>query len=259
MANLHTSATAAGSAGMNGAAAQPTGATNISAKNLADFDHRCEVLRERLSNAGFLANKGLGNEVGFYLFCYDPALELHTRAFTKKLASEAAQGVLGCNILEYNLYDVFLMLCERSRILDRIPAMEERRGLERLEMQLKRAIGVDDFANAIAEASAAGLSIVTGGMEAPEGATPVAATNANGLATPNNTATTRQSSVVFLTGVGEVYPVLRLHGLFETLQQRGCFQDIPVVAFYPGKYTGQSLSLFGSLADGNYYRAFDLL
>lgn len=65
--------------------------------------------------------------------------------------------------------------------------------------------------------------------------------------------------VVFITGVGEIYPVLRLHGLFETLQQQGVFSDVPVVAFYPGRYTGQSLSLFSKLPDGNYYRAFDLI
>ena len=53
--------------------------------------------------------------------------------------------------------------------------------------------------------------------------------------------------------------MLRLHGLFETLQQQGVFSDVPVVAFYPGRYTGQSLSLFSKLPDGNYYRAFDLI
>ncbi len=224
----------------------------ISAKSLADFDHRCEVLRERLGNEGFLANKGLGNEVGFYLFCYDPALELHVRAFTGKLASDAASGALGCNVTEYNLYDVFLGLCERSCILDMIPAMEERRGLECLEMQLTRAISVDDFVDAIAEAAACGRSIATRATSAA--GAPVSTAPATSAVNLNES-----PSAVLLTGVGEVYPVLRLHGLFETLQQRGCFQNIPVVAFYPGVYTGQSLSLFGHMADGNYYRAFDLL
>ena len=37
------------------------------------------------------------------------------------------------------------------------------------------------------------------------------------------------------------------------------FDDIPVVLFYPGEYTGQSLTLFNEFADDNYYRAFNLL
>ena len=256
MTNMNATATAnLDFAAASGARSCASGAS-VSAKSLADFDHRCEVLRERLGNEGFLANKGLGNEVGFYLFCYDPALELHVRAFAGKLTTDADTGVLGCNVLEYNLYDVFLALCERSRILNKIPAMEERRGLERLETQLKRAIGVDDFADAIAEAAAQGRSIATVYGQ-PSGDGGSAANETQPVA--SSTAASGAPSVVLLTGVGEVYPVLRLHGLFETLQQRGCFQNIPVVAFYPGVYTGQSLSLFNSLKDGNYYRAFDLL
>lgn len=190
--------------------------------SLEALDRRIAVLRERLQSPGFLANKGLGNEVGFYLFCYDPALELRVRALVAKLVDESRTGVLPCNITEYNLYDTFLGLCEQARILDKIPAMEQRRGLAKLETQLKRAIKVEDFARTMAGER-------------------------------------RPSDVAFVTGVGEVYPVMRLHGLFETLQQQGTFQNIPVVAFYPGKYTGQSLSLFGRLSDGNYYRAFDLI
>ena len=214
MTNNHASASAASYA--------PSRLDRATQRAIEDFDARCTVLRERLQNPGFLANKGLGNEVGFYLFCYDPALELRARAFVAKLARESQTGALPCRICEFNLYDTFLGICEQTRILDRIPAMEQRRGLERLESQLKRAVGVEDFAQAMA------------GVRQP-------------------------GDVAFITGVGEVYPVLRLHGLFETLQQRGTFANIPVVAFYPGKYTGQSLSLFGKLQDGNYYRAFDLI
>ena len=41
-----------------------------------DLARREAVLRERLADPDFLANRGLGNEVGIYLFCYDPALEV---------------------------------------------------------------------------------------------------------------------------------------------------------------------------------------
>ena len=213
----HTNTFAASNA--NAATALPDRAAQ---RAIEDFDARCAVLRERLQNPDFLANKGLGNEVGFYLFCYDPAFELRVRAFTAKLQRDAQTGALPCRIQEHNLYDAFLQLCEQARILDKISAMEQRRGLERLESQLKRAIGVEDFARVMVGEHQLG-------------------------------------DVAFITGVGEVYPLLRLHGLFETLQQHGTFANIPVVAFYPGKYTGQSLSLFEKLQDGNYYRAFDLI
>ena len=188
-----------------------------------EFNQRCGVLRERLQSKDFLANRGLGNEVGFYLFCYDPLLELHARDFAKRLAHDAEANILPCRIVEHNLYDVLLRICERKRILDKIPAQEERRGLEALQRQLQRAADVSEFANEMSQE-------------------------------PH-----KPGDAVLLTGVGEVYPLLRLHGLFEHLQQRELFDDVPVIAFYPGTYNGRSMSLFSRLPDANYYRAFDLL
>lgn len=193
------------------------------AKARNELAHRCEVLRERLGNESFLANKGLSNEVGFYLFCYEPQLELEVRDFVNRLLKESEDGTLGCRIVKRNLFDVFLQICEGKRILDKLPDFEKSQGLEGLRKQLQRSASVSHFTKAMAYDDH------------------------------------RHGDVVFITGVGEIYPILRLHGLFENLQQEGVFSDVPVVAFYPGRYTGQSLSLFSQLPDGNYYRAFDLI
>lgn len=208
--------------------------TTVSARARDEFARRCVVLRERLQDQDFLANRGLGNEVGFYLFCYDPALELEARDYTARLVRDAHSGVLPCRVLELNLYDIFLRICERKRILERIPAQEKRRGLDSLGTLLKRSAGVEAFVETMAEARTE--------WEADAAA-----------AAPDTPA------VALITGVGEIYPILRLHGLFDALQQGGAFADLPVIAFYPGRFTGQSLSLFSRLDDGNYYRAFDLV
>lgn len=64
-------------------------------------------------------------------------------------------------------------------------------------------------------------------------------------------------NVVFITGVGKVYPFVRSHNILNNLQE--VIDKIPVVMFFPGKYDGQSLQLFGKLKDDNYYRAFRLV
>lgn len=63
--------------------------------------------------------------------------------------------------------------------------------------------------------------------------------------------------VLIITGVGEVYPFMRVHNILNNMQSS--FRDVPVVVAYPGTFDGGSLSLFGKLKDGNYYRAFDLI
>jgi hypothetical protein len=61
------------------------------------------------------------------------------------------------------------------------------------------------------------------------------------------------SQVVLLHGVGTAYPLIRSHSLLNRLHAR--FTETPVVLFFPGRYTGTQMSLFGLKTDDNYYRA----
>ena len=191
-----------------------------------DFKTRCARLRERLNDADFLANKGLGNEAGIFTFCYDPTLELEARDYFRRLVADAEAGKLGAGdvkarIHECNLYDVLLQICEGKRILDKLPAQEEKRGCDGLLKQIQRI------------------------------ATPEA------YVTAMDWRPHEPGDVALITGVGEVYPFMRVHNVLNNMQS--AFRDVPVVVAYPGTYDGGSLSLFGKLADGNYYRAFDLI
>ncbi len=68
--------------------------------------------------------------------------------------------------------------------------------------------------------------------------------------------------VIFLSGVGEIYPYIRSHNVLNNLQSTA--KEAPTVLFFPGSYThalatGASLDLFGQLHDDKYYRAFNIL
>ena len=188
------------------------------ASALAEFEERCEAFKSRLQSEDFLRNRGLGNEVGIYTFCYDVRLKSEARSFLEKLKGDPA---LPCRIREANLYDILLDICADKRILDAVPKMEEKRGREQMK---KRLLGV-----ASAEAFAKKMS-----------------------AEEN-----RPGDVLVITGVGEVYPFVRVHNVLDNIQH--LFKNTPVVVMYPGRFDGQTLSLFGKLTDGNYYRAFDLI
>lgn len=191
-----------------------------------DFEKRCTALRERLCDVDFLANKGLGNEAGIFTFCYDPTLELAARDFFKRLSEDADLGKLGANgvkarIVERNLYDVLLSIAEAKRILEKLPAQEQKRGKDGLLKQIQRIATPEAFVEAM------------------------------------DWSQHQAGDVLVITGVGEVYPFMRVHNILNNMQST--FKDIPVVVAYPGTFDGGSLSLFGKLSDGNYYRAFDLI
>lgn len=185
---------------------------------IADFEARCAALKMRLQSEDFLANKGLGNEVGIYTFCYCPRLEPQVRCFFDKLKADPA---LPCNIREANLYDILLDICEDKHILSAIPKMEEKKGASQLMKQLS-------------------------GVASPEA-----------FAAKMSAETNKPGDVLLITGVGEVYPFMRVHNILDNIQH--LFEDAPIVVAYPGRFNGQTLSLFGKLTDGSYYRAFDLI
>jgi hypothetical protein len=67
--------------------------------------------------------------------------------------------------------------------------------------------------------------------------------------------------VMFISGVGEVFPYIRSHNVLNNLQSKA--KEKPTVMFFPGAYThslatGASLDLFGRLHDDKYYRAFNI-
>ena len=66
-----------------------------------------------------------------------------------------------------------------------------------------------------------------------------------------------QLDLLIVKGVGAVYPLLRTHTLLSALHPH--MRDTPLLMLYPGTYNGQSLSLFNTLSDDNYYRAFRLV
>ena len=46
-------------------------------------------IRERISDPNFLENKGLSNEVGIHVFCYDPADELVVQDYIRRIKEES--------------------------------------------------------------------------------------------------------------------------------------------------------------------------
>lgn len=71
-----------------------------------------------------------------------------------------------------------------------------------------------------------------------------------------------EADMVFLTGVGRVYPYIRAHALLNCVQE-AFPEHTPVVVFFPGTYektasTVSVMRLFDRLGADNYYRAFSL-
>ncbi|MFJ1258082.1 DUF1788 domain-containing protein [Cupriavidus sp. CuC1] len=202
----------------------------------ARFDHLLSVI----SSQRFLEMKGLNNDLPFYI-CEFKAVETFEmqrlqRQLINKLANlriDCLQG-RGVKVLEISLYDLTIELLkaregssEGSSLWNEILAAEadvEKDGL--LEL-LQNVLDIKEH-----------LIPAIGECLAQE-----------------------DYDVLFLSGIGEVFPYIRSHNVLNNLQSTA--KDKPTVMFFPGEYRhsleqGASLELFGLLHDDKYYRAFNI-
>jgi hypothetical protein len=188
------------------------------------LEERLDQIEIEIGKEDFRKNKGLGNEVGYYVFDYSPSVELRVREHIKYLKEKNNPNITGYELVIYDLYDLMIDYIEAEGLIEACIQMEEEYGLEYLISSVVQLLNMDQDENFF--------------------------TNYIEENTPEN-------AVVFITGVGKIFPFVRSHDILNKLHQ--VFDRVPVVLFYPGKYDGQTLMLFSEFKDDHYYRAFPLV
>lgn len=191
---------------------------------MASLQERLDLAENFIKKESFRQNKGLGNEVGYYIFDYLAEDELIVREYIEYMKARNARGNEGFELVVCDLYDMIIDILEEEGFLEQCYRFEEKKGLERIIKAVGNLLQVNDDTSLIVERIKE--------------------------RTPKN-------AVVFLVGIGKCYPVLRSHKVLNNLHQ--AIDYVPVVMFYPGKYDGQTLMLFSEIKDDNYYRAFKLV
>lgn len=187
---------------------------------------RSTHLFEVVTSQRFLTKQGLGNEVPFFICPFEASDGFTMDEDRKALVTRIEHA--GTKILDLSLYDLTLELLEDRGLLERVLEIEPQTDKSELKELLQ---GILDPQDHLIPKIAAAISSI-----------------------PHD--------VIFLSGVGEVYPYLRSHNVLNNLQSTA--KEAPTVLFFPGNYThalstGASLDLFGLLHDDKYYRAFNIL
>lgn len=179
-----------------------------------------------LSGERFLKMEGLSNEVPFFIYPYEPEHALDVAKAKKRVKNRLASK--GIEVREVNLYDLSVDVLKQrgdwDEVLEVEPEMDKAEFTEMLQSMLNPQ---QHLAPAIRERLADG-----------------------------------EFDIVFLTGIGEVFPCIRSHNVLNNLQS--VVVGRPMLMFFPGRYEqsdtlGSSLVLFGRLKDDQYYRAKNIL
>lgn len=189
--------------------------------------HRNEKqLRKVLTSKRFLDLEGLGGDVPHFIYPFDPAdsdeVDASRARLTKFLKDE------GVSVTEVNLYDLATDLIRDRGMWDRVLETEVKQPKERFLKGLQSMLSAENRLG-----PAVGEHIMS---EDPH--------------------------IVFLSGVGEVFPYIRTHNILSVLER--VVTDRPLVVFFPGQYvkdehSGSTLTLFNRLPSDRYYRARNIL
>ncbi len=186
------------------------------------YDHLYKII----CTESFLKMTSLGNEIPFYILPFEPRFQKKVDEIVEQLVKSLAQA--GITVLQIDLYRLMIEILEREGDLDYYIAREPEISKSELLDDLQ---GILDVKSVLVPAIAEKM-------------------NANDF------------DVLFLTGVGASFPLLRSHNVLNNLQSTA--KDRPTLMFFPGEYShslekGASLDLFGLLHDDKYYRAFNIL
>ncbi len=186
---------------------------------------RSDHLFAVISSERFLKMQGLGNEVPFFICPYPPQDADAMGKVGKQLVSKLKQK--GIKVLKINLYDLAVEMLKNEGIWEDV--LEAERTESRAEFKELLQGVLDPETQLI---PAIGRKITAAPFD-----------------------------VLFITGVGEVFPYVRSHNVLNNLQSTA--KGFPTVLFFPGQYThsaekGTALNLFGILPNDKYYRAFNI-
>jgi len=185
---------------------------------------RLDEIIQRITKESFRENTGLGNEIGYYIFDYEPRYEMLVREHVRFLIQKINDGDYGFHIKEFDLYEIMLELLETKGYLEKNFKMEQVKGSEFVFNATKKTLRLTEKDDLIIQYIKD--RVVKG-------------------------------DVVFITGVGKVWPIIRSHTVLNNLHQ--VLDEVPVIMFFPGVYDGLELVLFEEIKDDNYYRAFKLV
>lgn len=145
------------------------------------LEARLGALSGALLDPNLLRGRGLGNEIGFYIFDYPPEREPDvTRALPRVVQAVEAAGV---HVRTIDLYRTVLGMLEERGYLDKALALEQSRGPGALHAALKPLLSPEKVAAAVARQA-------------------------------------QGAQLVLITQVGAAYPLLRSHSILNNLHER---------------------------------------
>ncbi len=190
------------------------------------LNKRIDYLYKVFISERFLSMQGIGRETSYYI-CPFPLAEANEFNKQRALLAKRLRTANGIDVCEIDLYDLSIEILKEEGAFEDI-------------MDQETEIDKSDLLETIQ------ATIDLGGTF---------------LRKIQDCVKQGDHKIIFISGIGEVYPWIRTHNLLENMQT--VINGEPVVLFFPGQYKqtesiGLSLELFDTFKNERYYRAYNI-
>lgn len=189
----------------------------------SDERHVYDVLRSER----FLKMEGLSKEVPFFIYHFQPSWTREVESMRDRVRTKL-QSDDGLTVAQIDLYDLAVELLTERGVWERV-------------VELEPTMDKSEF-----------REVLQGMLDPHDHIAPAIRARLQG----------KSSDIVFLTGLGEVFPFIRTHTVLENLQS--VVVGRPMLAWFPGTYeftqtAGHQLRALNLSVSDSYYRAKDIL
>lgn len=181
---------------------------------------RLQEMTDKLSRKELFESIGLGNEVNFHVFDYDPEDEYIVRDYLENYLLKKQN----LNIKVFDIYEMIIEILKEKNFLEKCFEYEKKHDTKTLNTVISKAVGIGSNNDLIVKKIKENL---------------------------------QAKQIIIITGIGKCFGVVRGHTILNNLHKVVTMN--PLIMLYPGIYTGQCFKLFNVLENDNYYRAFQFV
>ena len=187
---------------------------------MKNINARLDEIIIKLTSNQLLQSNGLGNEINFHVFDYDPEDEYILRDYLENYLLKKEK----LNIKAFDLYDIIIKILAEKNFLSKAFEFEKKKGTKYINEIIAKTLGIGSNNDLI-------IKEIKKQMEPDQ--------------------------IIIITGIGKCYGIVRGHTILNNLHS--VITNNLLIMFYPGCYNGQSFKLFNQLENDNYYRAFQFV
>lgn len=184
------------------------------------INDRLQEMTTKITSGELYEKQGLGNEVNFHVFDYDPEDEYIIRDYLYNYLLKK-QNI---KIKVFDIYDIIIKILMDKGFLNKCFDYEKKHGTKKLNTIISKTCGIG---------------------------------SSNDLIMKEIKNNINKDEIIIITGVGKCYGIVRGHTILNNLHS--VVTDNPLIMLYPGIYNGQKFRLFNKFDNDNYYRAFELV